>query len=123
MTFEEDIEMIRNGCIDIRDIPISDITEELCLKAVKQFGHNLFNVPNQFRTKEICMEAIRRNSDSIIYIDNPTQEMIDEAIKDKSQLHFICINGEDWAYHPDGTKDNLGKCEFIKEPEKLDKWF
>lgn len=54
-----------------------NVTEEICLEAVKRNGEALQLVPYHLRTEQICLEAVKQNEWSIRYVPERlvTEEM------------------------------------------------
>ena len=59
-------------------------TPEICLKAVKQNGWNLRDVPKTLRTRELCAEAVKRNGEALWFVPDElkTPELCRQAVED-----------------------------------------
>lgn len=55
------------------------LTDEICMKVVKNYGYMLDYVVKQ--TDEICMAAVKQYGRALYYVKNKTPEICAEAIK------------------------------------------
>ena len=60
-----------------------NLTEDLCLVAVKQSGNTIKYIKNQ--TEAICLEAVKQNGVSFKYVKNQTEAICLEAAKKNSR--------------------------------------
>lgn len=56
-------------------------SEEICIKAVKEDGHNLKYISEKFRTEKVLKAAISENGYAITYITNPSENLQLLAVK------------------------------------------
>lgn len=68
----------------LSETPEEERTEELCLKAVKEYGFAIRWVPKDKRTKEICLEALRSYAEAVFYVPEEmrTEELYLKAVQE-----------------------------------------
>lgn len=55
------------------DIPPDELTEQLCIDAIKDEVGILMHVPNALRTKLVCMEAVKQSGWALQYVPTHVQ--------------------------------------------------
>lgn len=50
------------------DIPLEELTEQLCIDAIKDESGMLMHVPTALRTKSVCMEAVKQSGWALQYV-------------------------------------------------------
>lgn len=68
INFNNDIEIIDVCKQNILDVPINQLTIELCESYVRKDGQNLRYVPDHMKTNNICKMAVRVDGTNIKYI-------------------------------------------------------
>ncbi len=60
-----------------------NVTEQVCLEAVKQNGEALYYVPEHLKTERICLEAVKQNGYALQFVPEHliTEQVCLEAVK------------------------------------------
>lgn len=80
--------MVEHG--RLKDVPVTERTEKLCLEAVKHTGLALEFVIDQ--TDEICLEAVKQNWMALKLVRNQTDEICKVAIHNNSRALLYVKN-------------------------------
>jgi hypothetical protein len=67
----------KSGSRYVLELLKNELTEEICIKCVKNHGYTIRFVPEEFQTDEICEIALNQNVRNILWIKNPSEYIID----------------------------------------------
>ena len=110
------IEKLKENGMFLKQIPIHEQTEDICLAAVKENGWALEYVHHQ--TPEICLEAVKENGWALKFVKEQTEEICLTAVKRsgwaleyvKNKTKNLCLeairrNGPAIRFVPEQTPD------------------
>lgn len=79
MQNKQNLENVKFDGMYIKNIPVEEQTEELCIEAVRNNPMALQYIHNQ--TEDICLEAIKKDGMALQYVKNITHRISIEAIR------------------------------------------
>ena len=83
VTEELCLEAVKQIWWTLQYVPEHLKTEKICLEAVKQYGYALYHVPEQLRTKQICLEAVKQYGYALRFVPEHLVEYVKQNLNIK----------------------------------------
>ena len=95
MQYKIFLDMIKNGLVQLEEIPLEYRSEELILSAIENNWQALKHVPVQDQTEQMCLSAVKQNWQALKYAEFQTVEICKIAVEQNGlALEFANVQNE-----------------------------